>query len=96
MSVNNGYIADNSALITFTLPATAALGSIVRVTGKGTGRWTIAQNSGQTIYFGSSTTTTGTGGSLSSTLQRDSVEIVCVTANNDWNVLSVQGNLTVV
>jgi len=68
---------------------------MVRITGKGVGGWLLAQNSGQTIYFGSSTTTTGVTGSLASTAQRDGVELVCVTANNDWNVLSVQGNITV-
>jgi hypothetical protein len=96
MAVNTGYIANNAGLVTLTLPATAAVGDIVRVTGKGAGGWLIAQNSGQTIFFGTSTTTTGVGGSLASTQRRDGVELVCVTANNDWNVLSVQGNLTVV
>lgn len=96
MAVNNGYIANNAGLVTLTLPATAAVGDMIRVTGKGAGGWTIAQNSGQTIYFGTSTTTTGVGGSLASSQQRDGVEIVCVTANNDFNVLSAQGNLTVV
>ncbi len=96
MAVNNGYIANNAGLVTLTIPTTAAIGDIVRVTGKGAGGWLIAQNAGETIYFGASTTTTGVGGSLASTLARDGIELVCVTANNDWNVLSVQGNLTVV
>jgi hypothetical protein len=95
MAINNGYIANNAGLVTLTLPSTAALGSIIRVTGKGAGGWRIAQNSGQTIYFGTSTTTTGTGGRLDSSAQRDGIELVVVTANNDWNVLSVQGNITV-
>jgi hypothetical protein len=96
MAVNNGYIANNAGLVTLTLPSTAAQGSIIEVTGKGAGGWKIAQNSGQTIYFGTSTTTTGTGGSLASSATRDGVRLVCITANNDFNVLSAQGNLTVV
>src|SRR5574338_4571 len=96
MAVNNGYIANNAGLVTLTLPAVAVVGDVVRVTGKGAGGWSIAQNGGQTIYFGMSATTTGGAGSLSSTDDRDSVELVCVTANDDWNVLSVIGNLTVV
>lgn len=96
MAVGNGYILNNAGLVTATLPAVAALGTVVRVAGKGAGGWRIAQNSGQTIFFGSSTTTTGTGGSLSSMNRRDCVELLCVTANNDWDVLSVQGSLTVV
>lgn len=95
MAVNNGYILNNGSLVTATLPLTAAIGDIVRVTGKGAGGWRIAQNSGQTIYFGTSTTTTGTGGRLDSTATRDTVELVCVTANNDWNVLNSIGNITV-
>lgn len=95
MAVNNGYIANNAALVTLTLPAAAAVGDSVRVTGKGAGGWRIAQNAGQTIYFGTSTTTTGVGGRLDSTEVRDGIELVCVTANNDWNVISSIGNIDV-
>lgn len=96
MAINNGYIADNAGLVTLTLPATAAVGSTIKITGKGAGGWTMAQNSGQLVNFGTSTTTTGTGGSLSSTNTFDSLEIVCITTNTTWNVQYAQGNLTVV
>lgn len=95
-SVNNGYITNSSSLITVTLPSTVAVGSLIELTGLGTGGWSIAQNSGQSINFGVSTTTTGTGGSLSSSEQYDSVRIVCIVANTTFNVLSSIGNLTVV
>lgn len=95
MAVNNGYIANNAGLVTLTLPSTAAVGDVVRVSGKGAGGWRIAQNSGQTIFFGTSTTTTGATGRLDSSQRRDGIELLCVTANNDWNVLSAQGNITV-
>jgi hypothetical protein len=96
MSVDNGYIANNAALVTLTLPATAAIGDTIQLTGKGAGGWKVAQNAGQTIYFGNQSTTTGVGGSLASTNQRDTIEFVCVTANNDWNVIDSIGNITVV
>ena len=96
MVINNGYISNNAGLVTFTLPTTSAIGDIVRVTGKGTGGWLIAQNAGETIFFGTSTTTPGVGGSLASTADRDTVELVCVAANDDWNVISSIGNITVV
>lgn len=96
MAVNNGYIADNAGLVTLTLPTTAALGSVLYITGKGAGGWKIAQNASQLINLGTSTTTTGTGGSLASTATFDSVMLVCITANTNWNVLNVQGNITVV
>jgi hypothetical protein len=94
MAVNNGYIADNAGLVTLTLPAVAALGSIIRVAGKGTGGWSIAQNAGQVIHFGAFDTTPGALGSLSSNQQYDCVELVCTTANTDFTVVSVMGNLT--
>lgn len=96
MVVNNGYIANNAGVVTLTLPAVAAFGDVVQVGGKGAGGWSIAQNAGQTIHFGSLDTTTGAGGSLSSILRYDAVELICITANTDWLVLSGLGNLTVV
>lgn len=94
-SGDNGYIANNGALVTITLPATSAVGEIIRITGKGTGGWRLAQNAGQTIYFVGGNTTTGAGGRLDSTDDRDSVEIICVTADTDWNILSMHGAIGV-
>jgi hypothetical protein len=96
MAVNNGYTANNAGVVTLTLPATAAYGTVMAVVGKGAGGWSIAQNSGQTINFGSTTTTSGTGGSLSSTKQYDAVFILCTVANTTFTVYSSIGNLTVV
>src|SRR3954466_1558352 len=56
---NNGYILNNAGLVTATLPASAALGTIIEVCGKGAGGWTIAQNASQKIQFGNQVTTTG-------------------------------------
>ncbi len=97
MAVNNGYIPNNVGLVTLTLPATAALGDTIKVLYKGAGGWKIAQNSGQTIHFGTSNTTTGTGGSLQNSQIGDGIELVCTTANTDFrNVSGSQGNITVV
>lgn len=95
-AVNNGYIANNAGLVTITIPTTAAVGDIVRVVGKGAGGWLIAQNASEIIHFGNLDTTTGAGGSLASTHRRDAVELVCVVANTEWNVISSHGNITVV
>jgi len=92
----NGYIANNAGVVTFTLPATASVGDSFVVTGKGAGGWAVAQNAGQTVNFGASSTTTGAGGSLASTGQFDTIEIVCITANTDFNVVDAVGNITVV
>lgn len=96
MSVNNGYTADNAGLVTLTLPATAAYGTIIAVVGKGAGGWKIAQNALQVIHFGFVNTTTGTGGSLASTLQYDVVYLLCTAANTDFTVVQSMGNITVV
>lgn len=88
MVANNGYIANNAALVTLTLPATAAVGSEIDIIGKGAGGWLIAQNAGQSIVLGSSTTTVGVGGSLASTNAKDSFYMVCTTANTQWTVAS--------
>ncbi len=96
MAVNNAYSANNAGLVTLTLPAAAVFGSVVQVSGNGAGGWSIAQNSGQTIHFGSVNTTAGVGGSLASTNRYDQVTLVCSVANTDWVVNSSFGNLTYV
>lgn len=93
---NTGYIADNAALCTLTLPATAAQGTVFRIAGNGAGGWLLAQNASQTVKFGNVATTAGVGGSLASTDAGDALECLCVVANNTWRVLSAVGNLTVV
>lgn len=96
MSINNAYSANNASLVTLTLPSTAIFGSLIQVSGNGAGGWIIAQNSGQTIHFGSVNTTAGVGGSLASTNRYDQVTVVCSVANTDWVVNSSLGNLTYV
>jgi hypothetical protein len=94
---NRNYVVDNgAALITFTLPATAAFGTIIEISGKSSGGWLIAQNVLQSINFGNITTTVGTGGSLSSSNQHDYVKLLCITANMAWNVIGSIGMITIV
>jgi hypothetical protein len=96
MAVDNGYLANKSiGTLTLTLPTTAAVGKTIRVSGM-QNVWKIAQNASQIIHFGKSDTTTGTGGYLQSTNARDAVELVCCVANNEWNVISSIGNITIV
>jgi hypothetical protein len=97
MDVDTGYVANNAGLVTLTLPDTAAFGSIVRVVGKGAGGWLIAQNASENIRWDeASITTTGVGGSLASTDDHDAIELVCMTADTNWVVLSSKGNITIV
>jgi len=85
MAVNSGYITNKSASrAVMTLPATAAVGSVIRVVGLGSQGWSIAQNAGQTIHIVAASSTTGTGGSVASIERYDSIDLVCVVANTDW------------
>lgn len=96
MGVNEGYITNNVALVTMTLPATAAVGDVVRITNIGAGLFRVAQNAGQSVHFSGSTTTVGVGGSLTAIEQYDSIELICVVADTEFNVLSSIGNFTIV
>jgi len=96
-SVDNGYITNNASLVTVTLPDTAALGSVVRICGKGAGGWKLAQNASESIIWDEDTSTTvGTGGSLQSSDDYDAVEVLCTVANTTWTVISSKGNITIV
>lgn len=96
MAVNNSYVSNNAGLVTLTLPSTAAVGSVMQVSGLGAGGWKIAQNAGQLIRFNSAVSTTGVGGSLASTAQSNSVTIQCVVADTTFVVTAVSGNLDIV
>lgn len=90
-------IANNAALVTLTLPATAAVGDEFWVVGKGAGLFRIAQNASQLIHLGSSDSTTGTGGYVEATNRRDAVRLVCTVANTEFTAsVAPQGNITVV
>jgi hypothetical protein len=95
MTSNNGYIANRAGTVAFTLPTTSAVGDVVAVTGINTATgWSIAYTTNQQIFFGTSTCTLTTG-SLASVNIRDTVYLVCMTANLTWNVVSSIGNITV-
>jgi hypothetical protein len=94
--VNRGYFTNKATVLGITLPSTAAVGSVLRVSGITASGWKITQNASGVIHFGKTDTTVGTSGYLQSTLARDSVELVCCVANNEWNVVSSIGNITIV
>lgn len=95
MLVDNGYVSNNVGLVTLTLPDTAAFGSIVRVVGKGTGGWRIAQNASEIIHFLGLDTTTGVTGRLDSNNTFSGIELLCTVADTEWTVISATGNIDV-
>lgn len=93
--VDQGYIMNRATTITATLPATATFDSIIRIGGKGAGLTRIAQNAGQTIHYASADTTAGAGGRLDAINRYATIELICITANTDWLVLSNSSGWTV-
>ncbi len=92
-AVNTGYVISNASATTVTLPATAALGSVVKIAGTGTAGWILLPGAGQTIEIGSSPATT----SVTSDNQFDCIELVCTVANTTWVMLSsVTSGFTIV
>ena len=95
---NNGYTSDVTTGVTFTLPATPALGDKFYITGNagtGTGAnlWIITISAPQTVWFG---TQLGTA-SLKATNPTDSVYGVCIVpgASAIWNIIASIGNVIV-
>lgn len=95
MAVNNGYIANNAGLVTFTLPTTSAVGDVVRIAGYGSGGWTVTYTTGQSIIMGLLTSTVTTG-NIASSNRYDDVELICTVADTTWKRIDSSGNITVV
>jgi hypothetical protein len=49
-SPNTAYMANNAALVTITLPASPAVGDVIRVSGAGSGGWKLLLQSGQSMF----------------------------------------------
>jgi len=94
MVKENGYVSDNVGLVTLTMPTivSSTFGDSIAVCGFGAGGWKIQCVATQTIQFGNKATTAG--GSISSTNQFDTIEIVCSPTTSTWLVRNAVGNLT--
>lgn len=96
LAIDMGYICSGGGTLSLLLPPVSNLGDIIEITLDGSAGFTVTQGAGQSIKVGSSVTTTGAGGSISSTQQGDTLRMVCKTANLRWIVLSTMGNPTIV
>jgi hypothetical protein len=96
LAAENGYVTDRAGGVTYTLPASGALGDEIIIMGK-SGQWSVAQNAGQQILIGTQSSTVGVTGSIASTSASNSVQLLCITAgaNTVWRSLALSGNLTV-
>ena len=99
LAVNNRYVTDNGGtLVTYLLPATAALGDTIEVLGKSSGLFKITQNASQQINAILQSTTAGTGGSLQAVEQYNWIRISCITAGTStiWLVTGITGDFTII
>lgn len=96
LSIQNGYVTDRGAGVTYTLPATATFGDIIKIDGK-LGLTTIAQNANQAIRMSSALSTTGVSGSVAGTNVGDCITLRCTTggASTIWVAENFVGNWTV-
>jgi hypothetical protein len=97
MNVNQGYITNKAGTAaSMTLPSTAVVGSQITVLGLGATGWVIAQNAGQTVHMNATNSTTGAGGSTTNTSRYQSITLICVIANTDWEIVYTSDAVTIV
>jgi hypothetical protein len=96
LAAGNGYFANSASQLTFTLPATAAVGDTYQVCAVNTGGWITAQAAGQQIFMGNTSDTSGATGTIASASTKgDWIEIVCYVANTTFYANLKQGEATV-
>jgi len=93
----NGYITDRGAGVTYTLPASGAIGDEIKIVGK-LGIAVITPNANQQILIGSTSGLAGVTGTATATNLGDCIELICITsgASTVWRADSVIGTWTVV
>lgn len=92
-AVNTRIVPNTAGLLTINLPAVAAVGDLLQVTGLGAGGWILDAAAGDVIHTSGGDTSSG--GTLASTNRYDAVRVVCVVANSEWVVESMDGVLTI-
>lgn len=84
MTANNGYISNSASLVSLALPTSSAIGAEIKIVGQGVGGWKIIQSTLQQVIIGNASSTIGSGGSIASTAQNDSIQLVCIVADSVW------------
>jgi len=92
-SVQTYYVCNNVSVVPITLPATAPMGSMIGILGKGAGGWTCTAATGDYIHHGSFVSLAG--GAVRSTYYKDTMLLLCITTNSDWAIIWTNGNIEV-
>lgn len=91
MAAENGYTTQGAGVITYTVPAGAAINDYYVIAGQSASGWIVQMSGSQVLHFGSSATSAG--GTLTSANRYDCVSFVC-SATNVFTVYASQGNPT--
>jgi len=99
MLANKSYICMNTSTTSLSLPTTCPVGGFVEIAGYGgtVGTFIITQGAGQAIFMGTTNTTFGATGTLTTDTVGGSnllsaLKLVCVQADTYFMVVSSQGN----
>ena len=96
MTSNISYICISpGGVLNMTLPATSSQGDVIRLVLFGATGYKIVQGTGQSIVYGSASTTTGVTGFIQSVGTGNAISLVCVVANTTWLVMNSVGNFGV-
>ena len=97
-TVGSGVYNTKVTLLTMTLPATAAAGTLIAIQGTAVGLagWSISQNAGQNIQFLETSSTVGVTGAVSSTSPDAGMTLLCTVADTTWNVISSIGSFNII
>lgn len=95
LAVQNGYLTDRGAGVTYTLPASASIGDTIKIVGK-LGLATITPNANQQILIGAASGAVGVTGTAVATNVGDCIELICITAGAStvWRADSIIGTWT--
>ena len=91
LTQNVSYLLLNTGSVTVSLPSAANVGDFIEISDGGGSTFTITQNAGQRICFGTSVTTITSGTIVAQNIYA-SLKLVCVAQNTDFMVLSPDGN----
>ena len=92
-AVSVGYVGNRGTAITYTLPATFAVGDEIIITNIGAGLPVITAGTGDTINFVD--TATSGGGTMTGLDQYGTVTLRGAVANSVWSCVSATGNYTI-
>lgn len=95
MTAGSRYITNKAGTrCVMTLPTSLSVGDTFEIIGKGATGFRIAQNAGQTVHFGTVSSTTGGTGTIDSSEQYDALRITAI-STTDLNVNYSVGNFDV-